>query len=364
MVFRKRAQKDQSVLDAAKDFAKKFLAVSLLLAVAGCGGSSSSRPSPSYESVRSSDGKSLQMTPFGLKITTLGENHSPSFNANSQKILFISKTRDAHKQAQVYEFDLNNLTEKRITFQDGDCGTPIFTADGNHLLYTSTTDELKERPPILDVAKKTENGSNPENEPAPFDIYKSDLAGAKIERLTNRAGYDGDLFLRPDRPSSVVFSQWKNKKWDQYQLNADTKAQIPLLEKAQFSVENMRLSPKAKYWVWIEKSTVNKSYEVILAKTNLVKERALPLSDYEIESLTWGNDEVIIASMKLPNEKFFQIYSFDIMSGCLAPLIKGKADLLGPKVSQDEKSVIFSAEENGKSHIYLKSVGLIAPTCI
>lgn len=303
------------------------------------------------------------MTPFGLKVTTQGESHSPSFSKDGQKILFVSRNREAHKQAQIYEFDLNNLTEKRLTFQDGDCGTPIFSDDGKSMIYASTTDELKERPPILEAAKKPEN-TTPESEPEPFEIYKSDLAGATIERLTQRAGFDGDLFLRPDRPNSVIFSQWKNKKWEQHQLNIESKAQIPLMEKAQFSIENMRLSPKGKYWIWIEKSTVNKSVEVILAKPTLKKERALALSDYEIDNITWGNDEVLLASMKLPNEKYFQIYSFDIMSGCLSILIKGKADLLDPKVSADERSVIFTAEENGKSDIYLKSVGLISPTCL
>lgn len=304
------------------------------------------------------------MTAFGLKITTQGENSSASFSKDGQKILFVSRGREAHKQSQVYEFDLNALTERRVTFQDGDCGTPIFTEDGKHMIYSSSTDELKERPPILDAAKKTENG-NSESEPEPFELYKSDLAGAKIERLTQRPGYDGDLFLRPDRPTSAVFAQWKNKKWDQHQINTVTGAQIPLMEKAQYSIENLRLSPKGKYWVWIEKSTVNKSVEVVLAKSNLKKERALTLSDYEIESLTWGNDEVLLASLKLPKEKYFQIYSFDIMSGCLAILIKGKADLYDPKISNDERSVILTAvEDSGKSDVYLKSVGLISPTCL
>ena len=53
-------------------------------------------------------------------VTSLGDNRSPRFSADGSKLLFLSSARPSHRQAQVYELDLLRMTERRVTFHDGD----------------------------------------------------------------------------------------------------------------------------------------------------------------------------------------------------------------------------------------------------
>ncbi|MEK7358362.1 MAG: hypothetical protein AAB250_18090, partial [Bdellovibrionota bacterium] len=60
-------------------------------------------------------------------VTSLGENTSPRFSADGARLLFLSRSRTTHRQAQVYELDLVRMTERRLTFHDGDDADPAWT---------------------------------------------------------------------------------------------------------------------------------------------------------------------------------------------------------------------------------------------
>ncbi len=53
-------------------------------------------------------------------LTQSGENFNAAFSGDGKKILFSSRNRPQHLQAQAYELNLDNKKERRVTHQDGD----------------------------------------------------------------------------------------------------------------------------------------------------------------------------------------------------------------------------------------------------
>jgi Tol biopolymer transport system component len=108
------------------------------------------------------------------------------FSPSGQKVLALCEGAQ-HSAAQLYELDLEKKKQRRVTWQDGEISSVDWISNDD-VVYTSSTDELKEIP---FAAKKLAVGETP------GDVYRSDIFGEKIQRLTNRSGYDGDLSVHP-----------------------------------------------------------------------------------------------------------------------------------------------------------------------
>src|SRR4051812_48354251 len=78
-----------------------------------------------------------------------GESSQAVYNSKGDKILFNSKKRPGHTHDQVYEKDLSTGAERRITFQNGSTFQPRYQPKDQGIIYSSSTDELKENPPLL-----------------------------------------------------------------------------------------------------------------------------------------------------------------------------------------------------------------------
>ena len=78
-----------------------------------------------------------------------GESSQAVYNSKGDKLLFVSRKRPGHQQDQVYEKDLISGVERRVTFQNGTTFHPHYHAKEPWIVYSSTTDELKENPPLL-----------------------------------------------------------------------------------------------------------------------------------------------------------------------------------------------------------------------
>ncbi|MBK7843805.1 MAG: PD40 domain-containing protein [Bdellovibrionales bacterium] len=83
------------------------------------------------------------------QLTTEGENWNGSFSPDGRKIIFLSEKRIGHSQSQVYELNLSLSRQRRVTFHDGDDASPHFDSSGRYILYSSTTDEIKEDPVFI-----------------------------------------------------------------------------------------------------------------------------------------------------------------------------------------------------------------------
>lgn len=146
----------------------KLLIVLLYIFVASCG-------SKSKESEVKADLSKLQLFSFP------GSCGRGVFSPNGNLILALCTLTSDRKGQQIYEFDLQKKSYRRLTWQDGQISSMDWL-DDETLVYESNTDELKE---ALFSGYTTDQVSS--------EIYSSDRFGTTIERWTERIGYDGSI---------------------------------------------------------------------------------------------------------------------------------------------------------------------------
>ncbi|MEO0336167.1 MAG: hypothetical protein AAF202_07225, partial [Pseudomonadota bacterium] len=135
-------------------------------------------------------------------LTQVGVNSKPELSHDGTKLIFLSSLRPTHENTQAYMLDLSEQSEKRITFQDGQVASVVFSPDDSHVIYSSSTDEIKEDSLFIKEALQRMSGdedSKSKKEDSklfwkaqPLELYSSFLNGTRIERLTKSPQYDSD----------------------------------------------------------------------------------------------------------------------------------------------------------------------------
>jgi Tol biopolymer transport system component len=149
-------------------------------------------------------------------LVTSGLSSQGVFSPDGEHFLFVSSNRASHKQAQIYEKDLNSGAEKRITFQNGSNSHPRYSPIEQKIIYASSTDELKESPPMLNPVAVVSKLPAPYQEP--MEVYVHSLAGFEIIRVTNHVGFDGEPRFS-NNGHEVVWTQVQNQRTKIYSLN-------------------------------------------------------------------------------------------------------------------------------------------------
>ena len=298
----------------------------------------------------------LDVTPLGIVLTKVGENDSPSFSADGKKIVFVSRNRKTHAQPQIYFFDLEQLSERRVTYQDGESRNPFLSKDGKKVIYASSTDELKERPTLLNsMAPKTPSAF------PPMDLYESDLSGTEIRRLTNRAGFDGSPWPRSDK--SILYSQEKNSRLEIWQMNLASKETSPIFAKKDRSIYSLRLSPNGKNWAWIEKTNSNET-SLHIAPLNFKED---PRNEIKLtgvfDSVDWFDDEKLYFSGRWKTN-VSQIFSYTLKDQCLKHLFQHSSNLSAPQLNPSKEGIVFVSDANGSKNIYYKSLSSNTEGCL
>ena len=145
--------------------------------------------------------------PQAQPITGAGENFDPSFSPDGEHILFISRGRALHANAQVYEAALKSRVERRVSFHDGDDASPSYRPDGARALYASTTDEIKEERYLVRALGERYAGAAPAagEQARPYELYLSSVRGDDVARLTRSAGSDSEGRFDP-QGKRIAFS--------------------------------------------------------------------------------------------------------------------------------------------------------------
>lgn len=349
-----RSQKNQSVELATKSFVAFVLFITL-----SCASRSTSHKAIPPEMTNSVKNSSLDVTPLGILLTKEGDNTSPAFSADGKKIVFVSSKRKTHAQPQIYFFDLEQLAEKRITYQDGESRDPFLTRDGRKVIYASSTDELKERPLLLSKV----SGNQADTTWPPTDLYESDLAGIEVRRLTQRPGFDGFPWPRNDK--SIIYSQNKNGRLEVWQLNLQSKEQIPLLSRKDQSIFSLRLSPNGKYWAWIESG--NGVTKLHWSPLTFKEDPGAAINlEGNFDSVDWLDDEKLYLSgrMNYRHPKTSQIYTYELKTQCVKYLVEHSSNLSSPQINPTRESLAFSSDANGSKNIYYKSLSTNQEPCL
>ena len=196
-----------------------------------------------------------------------GYNRAAVFSVDGEKIYYISKNRVGHKNTQIHEYDLTMQRDRRLTFQDGDL-LGVFPLEKNHILYSSTTDEIKEQPFVADADPRYPRA----------EIYHSDLYGNEIGRLTEAPGFDGEMIYVPLK-KQMLFTSTRSGIPGLYWLDLKTDQVRPFQVDKDKPQRNPSLSPDGKTLYWIEEDNNEKTQNIVT-------------------SSLWGKNRKVVKSLK------------------------------------------------------------------
>jgi Tol biopolymer transport system component len=333
-------------------------------------GACRSGPQPVAEKPKIPDG----IKSYPLKqITTVGNNDRAVYSYDGASIFFIASQRSGHDQPQAYQYFFANQRERRLTFQDGEIESIIPGFKGNEIIYSSSTDEIKESPDfILKSMQKTQTAS--------FDffgkslprteIYESDINGDKITRLTRSPGYDGDLGVRRNK-NEFVFVSSRAGNLDIYTMVKGTPIKVNATKDAEFDpavsekgelafVRGTPMAPPAPTPTPIP--TLSSQIFVAELASGKVKavtsEAAIHLSPSWHPKLPW-----IVFTMNYPDPKNYEIYWMRKDGKCLERLTYSAENEWNPSFSPDGLSLIFARDVSSGRQLFVMSGLPSQPAC-
>ena len=278
-----------------------------------------------------------------MRLTSVGVNHGGRFSPDGKRILFVSSGREQHKNSQIYELNLDNFREKRLTYQDGDCLEADYTPDGNKMIYASTTDELKERPRLLNPSKA---------ERAPTELYLSDLRGVDIQRLTHLAGYQGEVSWVS--PRQILFGSEKNGALEIHSLTLPGKQSSVWQTDQKESLELPTVTLNGKISAWLS-THPTQAMVVHMKKNGKVSTFDVPFT--QVQSLQWleipKETPKLLMSAKKKGETFLSAWILDPDVKCAQPYFQEKGNVTDLRTSSQGK-ILFTLENEGKSQLFLR----------
>lgn len=142
---------------------------------------------------------------------------------------------------QIRELDFKKQKDRRVTWQDGEIES-FDVRPGDHLVYASTTDEIKER--LHPVERPATQG-------LPSEIYLSDHYGQVIDRVTTHPGFDGQCAFSADG-SHVIAIEHTEAGDEILKLSADGRQKV-VLEKANHSIRSSPVMSQDGQIAWLER---------------------------------------------------------------------------------------------------------------
>lgn len=290
------------------------------------------------------------------QVTTVGENHKAVF-VNDDELLIIGSHRKAHKNPQLYTLDWITQKMKRITHQSGSITDVDWSPINQLVYYSSTTDEDKEHPLALKgLMDRWPASLEPELFSQihfqPQEIYRSEIDGSNIERLTHEAGFDG-FFASQNHNNRIYFSRLRNGKLSLYTQDPhDPGSAYPLLKTAGHDW-GLKYSPRSQKWTWTRFSPDYKTSQLFVAGLQFQRPQFMTLDAGVHWSPVWHpNGQSIIYSARAPHRADFDLFEVHVSGKCGRQLTSLEGDEYFPTISPNGQYLFFTATLSGKEQIH------------
>lgn len=319
--------------------------------------------------------------PLPELLTHSGENGQGVYSPDGKKLLFISAHRTEHEQSQVYEFNLSEFSQRRITYHDGNDIFPHYDPSGLFLVYSSTTDELKEDSGFMQKALfqrtsvKNSAGSSSSlsvsgggwkdfflSTPTAFktwysiptEVYRSTLQGDQIERLSVSKGYDAEAVYHPNHPSLVWTSERSRGLVQLYLMNVNGKGVNRISKENSIEVQ-AQFHPSGHGLVFVrfspDYSSSQMIYEDLKNKTQIPLGISRP-GKYQMSPFWHPQGQLIVFSANTDDDKNFELYVINKDGSCLRRLTYNLGTDALPALSPDATKIVFTSNRNGSFQLY------------
>lgn len=298
-------------------------------------------------------------------LTDVGINDEAQFSPDGKSVAFISSQRPRHNHPQIYVKNLKSGMEKRITYHDGSNTSVSFSPRGHQIIYSSTTDEIKENPTFIRSSLARLNGQADSSmtikesehkesfwQEEPYEIYISLLNGSRIERLTTSPNYDSEADFHP-KGEKVIYVSSRKTNLDLHLMSTDGTYLRQLTDTKEVDAEP-HYSPDGQTIAWVKYASDLKQSQIVLADPNLKTPKNLT----EAPAIHWNPDwhpdgEVLIFSSNKDDKDNYELYSIRTDGSCLQRLTWHTATDIHPQFSPDGKKVLFTSTRNGEKQIFL-----------
>lgn len=300
-----------------------------------------------------------------IALTRIGVNSKPELSHDGSKMVFLSSLRPAHENTQAYLLEIDAKKEKRITFQDGQVASVVFSPDDSHVIYSSSTDEIKEdslfiKESLMRIAGAEEENPKPNDsklfwKDQPLELYSSFLNGTRIERLTRSPQYDSDPNVHP-KGKKIAFASARGGQIDLH-LVSNTGTYLKSITKSPTVEAEPRFSPDGSQMVWVEYEPSMKESQIVLANQDGEVIQKLTSAPYIHWNPHWLPDgKSLLISSNREKKGGFEIFRLMISNGCLERLTWHSANDTEPTVSPDGATLYFTSDRAGQKQVYKTSI--------
>ena len=243
------------------------------------------------------------------------------FSPNGKQIIYQA-TRPGKDDYQIFTLDLTPGSKpKMVSTGEGKCTCDFFHPDGKSILFASSHLDpalaaepkvQKEKPPAPGYNRK---GGNYRWDFDPFmDIFKADLDGKNLVRLTDSPGYDAEGSYSRDG-KHIIFTSFRDGDAEIYIMDADGKNPRRITHAKGYDGGPF-FAPDGKSIIYRSDRKGNDLLQIYLNNLDGTAERALTHD----ENVNWGpwftpDSKHIVYATSIHGHQNYEIYLMNIDTG-------------------------------------------------
>lgn len=305
-------------------------------------------------------------------VTQTGQNENAVFSSQGDRLLLISRDRLAHRQRQLYELKLEDRSERRLTFQDGEVLEATYSPFDGTIYYASTTDEMKEKPNLFypDLYKG----------PWPLtEVYRIRKEDELHERLTQMTGFDGFINIHnlPGKGPSITLSHEQNGHLVLLRSPVQRIGFQSVLARPKNHALGFTSHPREAWTAWIEENPSTQASEIFLNRRGQ-KIAPIPTGLREIRHLRlWsGKDARGLSSEKSSDEDVHLLFTAKSIAGgprqaywmpfakrCLIKMDLGPGEITSLDISSDQQRLAWTLAQGASSQVFVDTLTMPSGLC-
>ncbi len=274
-------------------------------------------PPVSPEEVASREAKHLK----NIKQATFGFSRAGEgyFSPDGRSIIFQAAA-PKEENYQIYTLELKpDAKPLLVSTGKGKCTCSFYHPDGKSILFASShLDPALKDPKASATAPKGPAYSRSERYRWDFDpymdIFKADLDGKNLVRLTNTPGYDAEGSYSPDG-KHIVFTSFRDEDAEIYIMDADGKNPRRITHSPGYDGGPF-FSPDGKKLIYRSDRKKNDLLQIYINNVEGGAEKALTAND----AVNWGpyfypDSKRIIYATSIHGHQNYELYLMDVESG-------------------------------------------------